>query len=209
MATNKQSQSTHSDTYQGQETEPHEIKDEYNFHDASFRRHYQLNYSDNERDYEEFYAPAYRYGYELAQKQSGDNWESVQEEARSHWQTHHSSSWSDVAEAVQYGWREQRNPEELRVHHHNSYQDMQPSFESHFAESFAGSGATFETFSLAYNYGYMLAVDPEHRTRLWDDMEPTVREYWKEEYDEHLPWEHYRDAARHAWHTMRASTPSA
>lgn len=188
-------------------TDSHEIKDDYNFHDASFRRHYQLNYVDGGRDYEEFYAPAYRFGYELAQQHGGDTWEAVQEEAQSHWQAHHPSAWPDIAEAVHYGWREQREPQELRVDHHGSYGDMRPSFEKHYANTFTGADATFGHYSPAYEYGYTLAVDPDHRTRLWDDLEPTVREYWREEYDEHLPWEHYRDAARHAWYTARGGNP--
>jgi hypothetical protein len=95
----------------------HNIDDRYNFHDASFRRHYQLNYHDTGRDYEAFYAPAYRFGYELALENAGTNWEMVKREAQRHWQTRHPSAWEDVADAIHYGWEEQRDPEALRVHH--------------------------------------------------------------------------------------------
>jgi len=212
MVTNPQSQhaTTESPPVHSKESpiaEPHEIDDKYNFHDASFRRHYQLNYVDNEHDYEEFYAPAYRYGYELAEQRPNAEWEAVRAEAQQHWRTHHSSAWEEVEEAIHYGWLEQRKPEELRVHHHGQFEDHAASFEEHYAEVFADAGPSFAHYAPAYRHGYDLAIAPEHRTRLWADMEPQVRKYWEEEYEEQLPWESYRDATRHAWETVRAGSP--
>jgi hypothetical protein len=183
--------------------ESHEIEDKYNFHDASFRRHFQLNYVDTGRDYEEFYAPAYRYGFELAEEHAGASWEVVQSEAQQHWNSNHESAWSDIADAIRYGWEEQRHPEQLRVHHHGEFEDFQTDFEEHYAEAFADAGPAFAHYAPAYRYGYDLAIDPEHRTLLWADMEPDVRKYWEEEYREQLPWESYRNATRHAWETIR------
>lgn len=94
----------------------HTIKDAYNFHDASFRRHYQLHYADRGHDYEEFYAPAYRFGYQLSAENSDAAWEQVAQTAEAHWTSMHASSWGDVADAVRYGWVEERNPDKLRVH---------------------------------------------------------------------------------------------
>lgn len=97
----------------------HAIEDEYNAHDASFRRHYQLNYNlddPNARPYE-FYAPAYRFGYELAEEHSGVQWHEALEQAKHHWQAKHTSDWEEIADAVYYGWQENRNPEALRVDH--------------------------------------------------------------------------------------------
>lgn len=183
--------------------EPHEIDDKYNFHDSSFRRHYQLNYAENGRGYEEFYAPAYRYGFELAEEQPNTSWEEIQATAQQHWQSQHPSQWTAVADAVRYGWEEQRNPEKLRVHHHKQFDDFQPGFEEHYADTFGG-GSPFAHYAPAYRYGYDLAIAPEYRTHLWDDVEPEVREYWAEEYRDQLPWESYRDASRHAWEAIRA-----
>ena len=100
----------------GNRPDKHPIEDRYNTHDASFRRHYQLNLREDPQSYD-FYAPAYRLGYELAEERSSSSWETVRDEAKTHWQSHHPGTWEQVADAVLYGWREQRNPDELRVHH--------------------------------------------------------------------------------------------
>ena len=94
----------------------HAIDDEYNVHDASFRRHYQLNLHDSGHDYA-YYAPAYRFGYELATQNSHAEWESLRDNAQRHWQTAHTTDWGEMAPVVEYGWEEARNPEELRVQH--------------------------------------------------------------------------------------------
>lgn len=99
--------------------ETHPIDDRYNFHDSSFRRHYQLNYGETGQPFE-FYAPAYRFGYSLADENPGLEWEEMVDQAARHWQTRHDGSWHEMADAVHYGWREQRDPEELRVHHHGA-----------------------------------------------------------------------------------------
>ena len=94
----------------------HAIDDEYNVHDASFRRHYQLNLHDSGHDFG-YYAPAYRFGYELATENPHEEWESLHANAQRHWQTAHTTDWVEMAPAVEYGWEEARNPEELRVQH--------------------------------------------------------------------------------------------
>lgn len=196
------------------QSDRHTIEDRYNFHDASFRRHYQLNYhhlgeqaqDDNVRDYETFYAPAYRFGYELAEESGGKSWDSVETEAQQHWQSQHRSGWSDIVDAVRYGWKEQRDPDALRVHHRGEYGDYHKSFQTHYAEEMHGAGVAFEHIEPAYQYGYNLAVDPAYSTHLWDEMEPEVRTYYETEYAEgEVPWEHYRDAVHHAWYDVRAT----
>ena len=183
----------------------HQIEDRYNFHDASFRRHYQLNYHDNGQEYE-YYAPAYRFGYELAEENAGRDWESVQAEAQRHWQSNHASAWDEMSEAIHYGWREQRNPDALRVHHRGEYGEYRAGFEAHHTETLRESGTPFEHYEPAYLYGYGLAIDPAYNTHGWEDVEPEVRAYYETEYtDGRLPWEHYRDATAHAWHNVRAT----
>jgi hypothetical protein len=189
----------------GRGDERHPIEDRYNFHDASFRRHYQLNYHDGPHAYE-YYAPAYRFGYELAEESAGSDWEAAQPEAQRHWQSNHDTAWDEMREAIHYGWREQRNPDALRVHHHGDYSDFRKSFETHYAEAAATSGAPFEHYEPAYRYGYELAIDPAYNSHLWAEVEPQVREYYETEYaDGRLPWEHYRDAVSHAWYGVRAT----
>lgn len=185
----------------------HAIDDRYNFHDASFRRDFQLNYSDGAHDYDSYYAPAYRLGYELAAENQDAAWEAIKGEAQHHWQTKHSDSWQNVEKAVHYGWLEQRDPDALRVHHRGEYQDYRKGFMAHYAAELSESNDTsFEQYEPAYQYGYNLAIDPVHRTSLWSDIEPELRRYYEEEYtDGQMPWEHYRSAVEHAWYDVRAT----
>ncbi len=189
----------------GNGVDSHPIEDRYNFHDASFRRHYQLNYHGKGQDYE-YYAPAYRFGYELAEENVGKEWNAMQEEGQRHWQSNHNGTWNEMSEAIHYGWREQREPDALRVHHQGEYGDYRAGFEAHYAEALQESGAPFEHYEPAYLYGYGLATDPTYNSHGWEDVEPEVREYYESEYaDGRLPWEHYRDAAAHAWHNVRTT----
>lgn len=184
----------------------HPIPDRYNTHDASFRRHYQLNYHDHGRSYEDFYAPAYRFGFQLAEDNPRAEWETVEAEAQRHWQNNHPSAWNEIADAVHYGWVEQRNPDALRVHHYGEYAEYRPDFLRHYQAEFDGSGLSFERYEPAYQYGYNLAINPVYHTRLWPDMEPEVREYYETEYaDGELPWERYRNAVHHAWQDVRGT----
>ena len=95
----------------------HPIDDELNVHDASFRRHYQLNYADEPLDYETYFAPAYRFGYQWTAQSRGAEWDAVEEQAHAEWVANHPISCETVAEAVQYGWQEERDPSEHRVDH--------------------------------------------------------------------------------------------
>ena len=92
--------------------------DEFNTHDASFRRHYQLNYADDPRSYGSFYSDAYRFGYDLGVHKPDLSWEQVESFARNEWTANHAASWTEIAEAVRYGWTEERDPDKLQVHHY-------------------------------------------------------------------------------------------
>ncbi len=184
----------------------HSRKDNYNLHDASFRRHYQLTYANGAHDYETFYAPAYRYGFELGEESVGADWLRVEQDAKEYWSSSSSIPWEEVAEAIQYGWMEERDPERLRVHHREQFEDYQPVFQQHFAGTFQETGETFEHFVPLYNYGYNLAIDPTHGAGPWADVEPDVRAMWESEYHSRFMWEDYRSAVRHAWEEVRAQT---
>ncbi|MEZ4617546.1 MAG: hypothetical protein R2867_18815 [Caldilineaceae bacterium] len=187
-------------------TDRHPIEDRYNFHDASFRRHYQLNYSDGGHDYDSYYAPAYRFGFELAEKHQNARWETVTDEAQRHWQASHAGNWDEMVDAIHYGWLENRDPEALRVHHVGEYDDYRKSFLAHYEEAVKSSGMPFDFYEPAYRQGYELAINPTYRTHLWNEMEPEVLRYYEDEYAEgEVPWEHYRDAVQYAWHNVRAT----
>ncbi len=206
--------------YDDEQGDGHPIDDKYNFHEASFRRHYQLRYNEafNADDREgrprqaddtrgfEFYEPAYRFGYELAAESPGIAWNAVEAEAQRHWRANHTGDWREVEEAIRYGWQEQRDPESLRVHHNDEYSALRTGFQAHHAEALSDSGFPFDDYEPAYRRGYDMAIDPVYRTHLWADVEPEVRKYYESEYAEgQMPWEHYHDAAYHAWRQVRGS----
>lgn len=188
----------------GHQTNKHEIEDTYNFHDSSFRRDYQLNHHESGHDYE-YYAPMYRFGYEFAENHQGMAWDATQQKIQQEWQTQNGTTpWADVADVIRYGWMEARDPDSLRVHHQEDYSSYRTSFMAHYNENIEGE-VPFEHYEPAYQRGYEVAVDPNHRSHMWDEMEPEILRYYEEEYaDGRLSWEHYRSAAYHAWHDVRA-----
>lgn len=189
-----------------QQSDSHVIDDRYNFHDASFRRDYRLNHADGSHTYEEIYAPAYRYGYELAEQ--GKDWESAQIEAERHWSSMHTTPWSQVAEAIRYGWEEQRRPEEHRVYHQEGFAEQRSLFMEHHQGLEQQPDGAFEQYEPAYAYGYSLALDPQYNTRTWTDLEPQLREQWENDHKEQMGWDEYHNAAHYAW-TETLKMPSA
>ncbi|MFN8445909.1 MAG: hypothetical protein U0175_34280 [Caldilineaceae bacterium] len=187
----------------------HTSKDNYNLHDASFRRHYQLNYANSEHEYDAFYAPAYRYGFELGEESAGTDWSKVEQDAKEYWASSSSIPWGEVADAVHYGWVEERDPERLRVHHEEQMNDLQPAFLEHYNTRFQDSGENFENYVPLYNYGYNLAIDPANHLSPWTSVEPDVRALWESEYHSRFMWEDYRDAVQHAWEEVHNRAKSS
>lgn len=183
--------------------EQHSIRDRYNMHDASFRRHYHLNYLKAPEDYN-FYAPAYYFGYELAEENPNLTWEEAQEKAEQHWQSRHATEWNRMQDAIYYGWVENRDPDLLRVHHAEyTYNDYRNSFEEHYRQALE-SDMPFEHYEPIYQYGYTLAVDPLYGSYTWEEIEPEVLKYYETEYEKgEMPWEHYRDTVAYVWHGVR------
>lgn len=179
----------------------HEIDDEYNFHDSSFRRHYQLNLKESGKPYE-YYEDAYRFGYELAEESSTDDWSRVEAEAERHWMTQHSTSWQEARQAIAYGWQESRNPEALRVHHQGEYGDFENQYREHYTGIFADAPGTYEDHAFAYRFGHGIATDPEFHNLTWEETEKYARERWSGEYAEH-EWDDYRDSIYYAWGAVR------
>lgn len=65
-------------------------------------------YIGSNRDYN-YWQPAYRYGYESAQRYQGRNWNDVENDLRSEWDTypHRGSArgtWEEIKAAVRDGW---------------------------------------------------------------------------------------------------------
>ena len=132
------------------------------------------------------------------------SWDRVKEAAERHWRANHQGEWSEMVDVIYYGWIEQRDPDSVRVHHDQSYEDYRAAFAAHHAETVGEGVAPFELHEDAYRRGYDMAVDPLYRIRLWEDIEPEVRNYYETEYAEgEVSWERYHSAVYHAWHQVR------
>jgi len=77
--------------------------------DNDFRSHYYLTYSDGDLPYEN-YAPAYRYGYQLASdtRYHKKDWDDIEPHIQRTWVRQDDKDWSAVAEAVRYGFLKSR-----------------------------------------------------------------------------------------------------
>lgn len=73
--------------------------------EQDFRSTYQKQHSKTGKSYE-VYAPAYRYGYDIAsdKKYAGKEWTSVEPEARRHWEKSEQGPWEDFKDSIQYAW---------------------------------------------------------------------------------------------------------
>jgi uncharacterized protein (TIGR02271 family) len=78
---------------------------DFNVYDADFRSHYQTTLASRGHGYERW-APAYRYGYDLAgDKRYGDgDWKDVEPEARRRWEERGQGTWDEFKDTIKYAW---------------------------------------------------------------------------------------------------------
>jgi uncharacterized protein (TIGR02271 family) len=74
-------------------------------YESDFRTHYSTAFASRGSPYEHW-APAYRYGYDLAidPRSHGRDWATVEPEARRQWEARHQGMWDEVKDAVRYAW---------------------------------------------------------------------------------------------------------
>ena len=78
---------------------------DYDVWDQDFRRDYNSRYASTGADYNT-YAPAYRYGYDLANdpRYSGREWNEIETSIRSDWDTRGMGAWDRFKDSVRYAW---------------------------------------------------------------------------------------------------------
>lgn len=78
-------------------------------YDADFRRHYSTSFADTGAAYER-YAPAYRYGYMLANNPAyaGKDWPALEAEAHREWEKQHAGTWESMKNAIRHAWERAR-----------------------------------------------------------------------------------------------------
>jgi uncharacterized protein (TIGR02271 family) len=78
-------------------------------------------------------------------------------------------------------------------------EDLDVDFRNDFRSRYASrTGATYDNYAPAYEYGYRMAGEPRYRGKSWQDVEPTL----KTEYVSNRPnstWEQVKDAVRYGW----------
>jgi uncharacterized protein (TIGR02271 family) len=70
-----------------------------------------------------------------------------------------------------------------------------------FQARYAITGARYEDYAPAYEYGSTLANDQRYSNRSWDDIESSARSDWQTRYPG-SDWERFKAAARHGWEKM-------
>lgn len=68
----------------------------------------------------------------------------------------------------------------------------------HWQNTYGSSGARYEDYAPAYQYGYQMAGGERYRNYHWADAEPEVRQQWESSNAGH-PWERVKDAIRYGW----------
>jgi uncharacterized protein (TIGR02271 family) len=97
------------DTVRHTEVEVQSLQDSALDDDTYYRNDWQTNYASLGGTYDD-YAPAYRYGYDMRRdaRYQGRNWDDVESDLRSDWDTRYgssgSSTWERMKAAVRSGW---------------------------------------------------------------------------------------------------------
>jgi hypothetical protein len=71
-------------------------------------------------------------------------------------------------------------------------------FRDDFNTRYASTGAKYEDYAPAYQYGSTLASDKRYANRSWDEIETSARSDWQTRYPG-SDWERFKAAARHGW----------
>ena len=70
------------------------------------------------------------------------------------------------------------------------------------------AGASYDTYSPAYRYGYDMASDPRYKGKSFSDVESTLRSDYGSRYPGGT-WDKMKDAIRYGWDKVTGSTGSA
>jgi len=82
------------------------------------------------------------------------------------------------------------------------FTNMETNFRNHFNQNYNKSGATYEQYRPAYQYGYTLASNPQYKSGQWNQYEPQFRQQWEQQYPNNA-WNQYRDVIMYGWNRGR------
>jgi uncharacterized protein (TIGR02271 family) len=164
--------------------------------DSYFRNDWQTNYSSLGGSYDD-YAPAYQYGSQMRSdtRYQNRNWDDVESDLRSDWDTRYggsgSSTWEKMKAAVRRGW-DKVTPDS----------DSDDSYyRSHWTSNYGSSGDTYNDYDPAYRYGTQMRSDTRYQNRNWDDVESDLHSDWDTRYGKGgaSTWDKMKAAVRHGW----------
>jgi len=104
------------DTVRHTEVEVERLGETTTDSDSYYRNHYQSNYATGGGAYDD-YSPAYAYGSQMRSQYAGRQWDDVETELRSDWDTRNSggvSTWEKMKAAVRHGWDRMTNDTDTR-----------------------------------------------------------------------------------------------
>ncbi len=179
---------------------------DYSAYTPDFRKHYQTTYGTSGHDYN-YYDPAYRYGYTLANDEryrDMDSWDEVEDSARSAWETGENAArgaWDDFKDAVRRGWEDVKDAFDTDT----DYANYEPGYQEHYRTTYGTSGHDYNYYDPAYRYGYTLANDERYRDMdSWDEVEDSARNTWETgENAARGAWDDFKDAVRRGWEEVK------
>lgn len=74
-------------------------------------------------------------------------------------------------------------------------------FRADFQKRYAQAGASYDTYSPAYRYGYDMASDPRYKGRSYEEVESDLRSEYGRRYPKGA-WEKMKDAVRYGWNKV-------
>jgi uncharacterized protein (TIGR02271 family) len=77
----------------------------FDTYNTDFRSHYNTSLASRGHAYD-YWAPSYRYGYDLAsdRRYAGSDWAAVEPEARRRWEEGHQGTWEEFKDTIRYAW---------------------------------------------------------------------------------------------------------
>lgn len=163
--------------------------------DGLFRNDFDQNYASLGGTYDD-YAPAYKYGSESRGKYSGKQWDDVESDLRSDWDTRYNksgepSSWEKFKAAVRHGW-DKITPD---------MDDEDSHYRNHWTNTYGTTGDTYNDYEPAYKYGSAARSNDKYRGREWNDVESDLRSDWDTRNGASgvSTWDKMKDAVRKGW----------
>ncbi|TFW35365.1 YsnF/AvaK domain-containing protein [Massilia horti] len=159
-----------------------------------YRQDWTRNYSGAGGNYDE-YAPAYRYGAEMAgsDQYRGRSWNDIENDVKNGWITRQgpgaAPTWERFKAAARHGWERMR-----------SESDLNDIYRSHWNSNYAPAGGSYDEYAPAYRYGYEMARNDKYKGLSWNQVENELRHNWEaRNAGGPSTWDRFKDAIRLGW----------